>query len=386
MGMRVLHVVPTFFPAAYYGGPIFSVHSLCGRLAAHDEIRRLLVLTTDSSGPFLSDRLKGFGMPHTFESGYQVYYCLKTGPGLFAPSLLLRLLKMVPVADVVHLTGVYSFTTLPVLLLCRLFRKPLVWSPRGALQRWDGSTRPVLKREWERLCSLIVRKPFVLHVTSEPEAEESRGRIRGARVTIVPNGVEIPVAVPNRSWKPDRRLRLLFVGRLHPKKGIENLLQALAIMSDTVHLNICGAGDPTYTQALRVQAETLGIGQRVTFSGHVEDSAKAAAFRQADICVVPSHTENFGMVVAEALAHGVPVIASKGTPWPGLEDNRCGSWVDNSPDSLASAIADMSQRDLAEMGANGRRWMESEFSWDRIARRMLDLYREASGVARKMNS
>ena len=101
---------------------------------------------------------------------------------------------------------------------------------------------------------------------------------------------------------------------------------------------------------------------------------KEAAFFTSDVCVVPSFTENFAMVVAESLARGLPVVASRGTPWAGLEQQSCGLWVDNSPESLAAALNEMRGMDLEEMGTRGREWMRREFSWGSIAQRMHDLY------------
>jgi glycosyltransferase involved in cell wall biosynthesis len=106
----------------------------------------------------------------------------------------------------------------------------------------------------------------------------------------------------------------------------------------------------------------------------VRGQAKADLFAASDLAVFPSHTENFAMVVAEALAHGIPVIASKGTPWSGVEAHGCGLWVENDPATLAAAIARIRCMPLGEMGERGRRWMEEEFAWETVAREMLRLY------------
>ncbi len=191
---------------------------------------------------------------------------------------------------------------------------------------------------------------------------------------IVENGVEIPNATPDRLWTPDGTLRLLFIGRLDPKKGIENLLRALKQLDEKVNLVVCGTGDPDYASSLRMLVAELGLSGRVKFAGQVEGEAKSRAFWNADICVVPSHTENFAMVVAEALAHGVPVIASRGTPWKELVERQCGLWVENDPSSLVKAITEMRGRNLGQMGKNGRQWMEQSFSWAVVAGRMHAVY------------
>jgi glycosyltransferase involved in cell wall biosynthesis len=290
--------------------------------------------------------------------------------------MLRHLWSIIEWANVVHLTAVYSPPTIPTLLLCRLLDKPVVWSPRGALQRWEGATKPLAKRAWEGVCNALVsRKNCVLHVTSKEEAFVSQQRIPKAHVKIVPNGVDIPDHLPTKDWLPGGRLRLLYMGRLHPKKGIENLLRALKLLrDDTISLAICGNGDETYSLSLRELVQQLSLGCCVAFQGHVDGESKLKSFMQADVCVVPSYTENFAMVVAEALAHGVPVIASKGTPWSDLENRGCGLWIDNSPPALAESIAIIRSKRLDEMGRRGRTWMQKDLGWKSVAGEMIDLY------------
>src|SRR5262249_2431113 len=103
-------------------------------------------------------------------------------------------------------------------------------------------------------------------------------------------------------------------------------------------------------------------------------------FSRSDMLVVPSHSENFAMVIAEALAHAVPVIASRGTPWKRLADVGCGLWVENTPERLAEAIERMARGDRRHMGVTGQAWMAREFSWSGIARRMLDVYQAAAAA------
>ena len=373
--MNILHVVPTFYPATYWGGPIFSLHALCNALAARPGFE-LKVVTTDAAGPRLAERLNVAEFPVRYAAGYEVYFSRRRWGREISLGLLGQLWAMIRWADVVHLTGTYSFPVIPALLLCRVFGRPVVWSPRGGLQRWAGSSRPWAKLLWERVCNaLLVKGRAVLHVTSEKEGKESGLRIPRAEIACVPNGVELPAMPANRRWKPEGRLRLLYMGRLDPKKGIENLLKALVSLSDIdLQLMICGRGVEDYEEKLQRLVAQLRLGGRVRFLGQVDGVNKAHVVFHSDLCVVPSFTENFGMVVAEALAHGVPVIASQGTPWAGLVQRGCGMWVENSPQSLAGAIALMSQSNLELMGDRGRKWMERDFCWRTIAGRISEVY------------
>ena len=109
-------------------------------------------------------------------------------------------------------------------------------------------------------------------------------------------------------------------------------------------------------------------------TGAVAGTDKEKVFLDADVVVVPSHTENFAMVVAEALAYGVPVIASTGTPWKRLAEVGCGLWVDNRPESLAGALGEISRMPLREMGLKGREWVQREFTGEVTAKQMIELY------------
>jgi glycosyltransferase involved in cell wall biosynthesis len=370
--MKVLHVVPSFYPAFNYGGPITSVYELCAGLVRQGcEVR---VLTTDANGLSAVLDVAKDG-PVTLPPGLSVRYCPRIFRHSVSPQLLWRLAPSIRWADLVHLTAVYNFPTFPTLAACRWLNKPLVWSPRGALQRWQSSRRPGLKAAWESVCRRLAPSGMVLHVTSAQEAAESVAKFPRAHAVVVPNGVELP---PRRERRNGcARLRLLFLGRLDPKKGIENLLAACQRLSNRGQpwsLAIAGSGDAAYTASLQQNAHDLGLREQVSFVGEVRGQAKADLFAASDLAVFPSHTENFAMVVAEALAHGVPVVASKGTPWSGVEAHGCGLWVENDPAALAAAIARISRMPLAEMGERGRRWMEEEFAWETVAQEMLRLY------------
>jgi glycosyltransferase involved in cell wall biosynthesis len=374
-------VSPSFYPSKAYGGTIRSGYGLCRALAQLGCDVRVLSTDTDGLGRILdvtNDKDVQVG-------GLSVRYCHK----LLRHSVSLALIRELPDyirwADVVHLTAVYSFPTFPTLFFCRLFSKPLIWSPRGALQRWDGSSRVVLKWVWESICQkLAPRNNLILHVTSQAEAEQSLKRFPRLRAVVVPNGVEVPQNL--RRSASNGKLRLLYLGRLHPIKGIEALLEACGIvrrLSPDWDLHIAGTGSPSYVDFLKSKVRELGLSEKVQFVGEVFDEKKEALFAHSDVVLVPSHVENFAIVVAESLAHAVPVIASKGTPWIGLETNHCGLWVDNDPESLALAIRKIRTLPLQEMGQRGREWMKEQYSWESVSGEMLRLYRKC--VERHVN-
>ena len=367
--LKIAHVVPSFYPAHVYGGPIKSVYALCNALARRGcQVR---VLTTNANG--LNAVLDvDTAVEHILGDGISVRYCARRLRHSVSPELLRQLTGYVRWADVVHLTAVYNFTTFPTMASVRHQRKPVVWSPRGALQRWSGSRRSLLKSMWEMIAGGLAPQPLVLHVTSEEEKRESLRKIPPVRTEVIPNGIDLPTTVVHNQGTGS--LRLLYIGRLDPKKGLENLLDACVRLDFPWTLTIAGAGDDGYVRSLADRIRTRGLEGSVVLAGEVLDDAKERVFQNADLCVVPSFTENFAIVVAEALARAVPVIASHGTPWQAVEQHGCGMWIDNSPESLAAAIARLRSAPLREMGARGRQWMERDFSWDTIGARMMAVY------------
>ncbi|GAB4355513.1 MAG: glycosyltransferase [Gammaproteobacteria bacterium] len=378
--MKLLHITPSHYPATCYGGPIFSTMLMNNRLAKIPNVS-LRVLTTDAAGP---RRLSNDERREAQRFGYPVVFSRRWNGDSVAPGLVVRLWGEIRRSDVVHLTATYSFPTLPTLLLCRLLNKPLVWSLRGALlddlnrHQYDpqrGYWRAI-KHLWLAGCRhLADRDGMAIHVTTEQERDVSRRMFPQASFAVIPNGVDLPETIPvDRSWMPGGQLRLIYLGRLAPKKGVENLLRAVARLESSVHLKIYGTGHKEYVEGLRALARDLGLEKRALFLGHVDGEDKSRAFFEADVCLVPSYSENFCIVVAEALAHGLPVIVSDRLSWGEVADKMCGLVVPNDPESLAEAVARLSGRNLEAMGRLGRQWMESNYSWNKVALRFYRLY------------
>ena len=366
--MNILHVTPSFYPATKWGGPIWSTKAICDGIHETTDMN-VRVLTTDAASPDLKDRVG----PPTL--AYPTCFTRRLAGHSIAPGLLARLPAAIRWADVVHVTGTYSFPTLPTLALARLMQRPVVWSPRGALQAtaaWDDAPRKRVKHLFERAAQFLRPERTVLHVTAGSEAADSVGRLRGIETTLIPNCVDVPKELPTMISGVSA-LRLLYVGRLHPKKGLDLLFDAVMRMTDNVVLDVYGTGDDAYVQTLTIQAAQSN--GRIRLHGQVSGAAKTQAFVDSDIFVLPSYSENFGIAVAEALAHGTPVITTKGTPWQGLEHNDCGQWIDLNTVDLVDEVTAFARLDLTQMGANGRAWMRRDFAPGAMTSAFVDLYR-----------
>lgn len=378
--LRILHVVPAYYPATYWGGPTFSTYGLCNALASRDDIQ-LSVLTTDTAGPATHERVVVEAYPTRYEPGYDVYFARKWRGRDLAPGLLPEIFRLARWSDIVHLTATYSFPTLPTLAIAYGLGKPLVWSPRGAVQathEWDAARRRRLKGIWEGVMRRLMPAETLIHATADIERDICARRFPGVDSVVIPNGVDVPTQLRPRTWRPEGRIRLIYLSRLDVKKGLENLIEALGALPVQVSLDIYGTGPEQYVRRLKDRVAAAGLAERVTFNGHVEGEAKTRAFSEADIFVLPSFSENFGIVVAEALAHGVPVVTSRATPWSVVEKCGCGLWVDNAPGALTSAVEQLADADLAAMGARGR-WVAEMLGWDSLADRMVTEYRKLSG-------
>jgi glycosyltransferase involved in cell wall biosynthesis len=199
-------------------------------------------------------------------------------------------------------------------------------------------------------------------------------------VAIIPNGIDIPELHSHSTAASDAGRIVLSLGRIHPKKGLDRLVRAWAKV-EAAHLEwrlrIVGPDELGHARELAALAAELKT-QRVSIEGPVAGTAKAEAYRDAELFVLPTLNENFAITVAEALAAGTPVIATKGAPWHGLEREDCGWWIDHGVELLAATLTNamaMGPGALQAMGAKGREWMRRDFSWEAVAHQMLDVYR-----------
>ncbi|WP_170429438.1 glycosyltransferase [Ruegeria arenilitoris] len=373
--MNILHVSPTFYPATYWGGPIYSTKAICD--STHGAGASVTVLSTDAAGPGRSDRLAsdaGNSMP------YPVCYSRRTAGVSISPMLLARLPRAIAKADLVHLTGTFSFPTLPTLLLAKLIGRPVVWSPRGAIQAtldWKDSPKQGTKRRFLALASRLLPRGSRLHATAAVEAEANGHFFPDVPSVVIANSVQVPEDLPPH--RDSENFRLIFVSRLHPKKGLDLLIEAMGRLPENVTLDIYGSGDPAYTEEVNSMAASLP--GRVKVHGHLADDQKAEAFANSDLFVLPSHSENFGIVVAEALAHGVPALTTTNTPWAFLDETGCGRCIPLSVENLVKTIAELSVADLLAMGVQGRALAAERFSETAMGERFLELYGEVLSLA-----
>lgn len=387
--MKILQVVPTYVPARRHGGPALAVHGLGKALVAAGH--EVTVFTTNVDG---EDEIElPLGRP-VARDGVEVFYFPVRFPRRLyrSPALAREARRRIAAFDVAHLHSVFLAPTSAVARAAERAGVPYLVAPRGMLVpeliRRRGRLRKTL---W---LALVERRTLAraagLHVTGDLEAEEAaRLGLALPPIYSVPNGIDpellrldpsATLAGPVRTALT-RGTFVLVLGRLSWKKGIDRLLAALPQVPGAT-LVVAGNDEEGLTAALARQAAELGVGERVLFTGAVEGADKAALLHGSSLLVLPSHSENFGNVVLEAMAVGRPVVVTPAVGLAGVvAESGAGLVVAGEPATLAQALNDLlAAKELREeMGRRGQAAALGRFGWPAVAERMVEVYAEVAG-------
>lgn len=375
----VIHTVGSLRKSA--GGPTRTVTALCGELGKLGA--RVDLLSQDYRGapddePVLppADRVS---------TRLAAAYRLPKTRFIFSPSFrsLLRQRCRPSSGVIVHDHGLWLPTNHAAAAVARQLDIPLMVSTRGMLEPWALSYRAWKKRwAWRLYQRRDLQSARVLHATAEREAENLRRLGLRQPIAVIPNGVDFPV-LPERSRRPESPRIALFLGRIHPVKGLVELVEAWRIARPAGWKAIlAGPNEGGHRRVVEEAIGRAGLENCFEWVGAVDGEDKMALYRRADLFLLPSFTENFGVVVAEALACGVPAITTKGTPWEGLLTHRCGWWIDIGVEPLAAVLREamnLPPDTLRDMGQRGRVYVEQHFGWPGIAQQMLSVYQWVLG-------
>ena len=282
--------------------------------------------------------------------------------------------------DVFHTNGCWLPQSARTAMWAKKRGYKVVYSPHGMLEPW------IMNRHyWTRKlpATLLyqrraVRLADIVHATAESEKDNLLVLGWNGCVRVIPNCVQIDGIGMKTSWK--RRKRLLFLSRVHVKKGIEFLIDAVADLRDELYgyeIVVAGPGEKAYVEKLKKLTYERGVGDMFRFAGSVFGEQKWQMYKEADLFVLPTHSENFGIVVPEALASGTPVITTHGAPWEELNTHKCGAWIPIGANYLADTIKAFLQYDecqLEEMGHNGRKLVEEKYSSESVAKMFIEMY------------
>ena len=372
--MKVLQVVPTIGDES--SGPSYSVPGLC---------RGLVENACDVSLHF-ARRIPAREFPFPISS-YPVKRFPHPRMGR-SPEMLEGLKKACEEADIIHNNSFWMFPNVYPARAKKRTKCRLINAPRGTLSEWSLKHHWFQKKLFGWFCGqyAAMSATDMWHATCEKEYEEIRALGYRQPVAIVPIGMDVPEIEPRNTLNTRNEGRkVVFFGRLHKVKGVDRLVRAWEKAArDEWELVIAGPDCGMLEELKRIVAE-LRL-PRVSFVGEINGQAKYEFLANADIYVLPSDTENFGVTVAEALVSGTPVIASRGTPWQGLEREKCGRWVPVGEEPLAASLKEMmamSDEERATMGARGREWIRRDFSWKGIGAKMKAAYEWLLGQGEK---
>lgn len=362
--MKIIHFIPSIDRAA--GGTTSYMQLLAKELG---KLCELYIVTAPSAKPVEMENAQVKFIPCEWKQRS----AMKS-----AWNKLLQEIK----PDVVHVNCCWMPQCVWAQLWAQKAGYKAVLSPHGMLEPWI-----MARHYWTRkLPALLLyqKKAIVkadcLHATAESEKENLLKLGYNNRIEIIANGIDVENIEIKKEWT--RKKQILFLSRIHVKKGINFLLEAVAELKNeltdyTIH--IAGEGDKQYINQLKEKTKQLGIESIVDFCGGVYGEKKWELFREADVFVLPTYSENFGIAIAEALASGTPVITTNGTPWEELNTLHCGWYTEVGTEATAQALhqcLQASEEELESMGKRGRKLIEDKYSTTMVAYHMSELYKK----------
>jgi glycosyltransferase involved in cell wall biosynthesis len=388
--LRILQIIPSV--SLVYGGPSQMVLGLSKALAEQDV--DVTILTTDSNGDVGQAPL---GVPcdrPISQEGYQIRYfrCSPFRRYKFSLGLLQWLAKHGREFDIAHIHALFSPVSSLAATVARHQQLPYILRPLGTLDPADLQK----KRQLKQLYAAVLERPNLkgaaaIHFTSDQEAKISERFGTMSRDLVLPLGVKPVVqnsqarqAVLAQYGIPGDRPIILFMSRLDPKKGFDLLLPALQQLvaeGQDFHFMLAGSNsqDPAYEQQIYAQIQQSALAERTAIAGFVAGEDKAALLQAADLFVLPSYYENFGIAVAEAMVAGVPVVISDQVYiWDQIQQAEAG-WVSSCTvpglvEQLRLALADSAER--RRRGENAKAHALKNYSWKAIAQQMVENYRQ----------
>ena len=392
--LRVLQIIPSV--SLVYGGPSQMVRGLSRALAGQDCVEQVTILTTDANGDVDEPPLAVPLGQAVIQDGCEIIHfrCSPFRRYKFSFALLLWLWRNAHNYDIAHIHALFSPITTAAATVCRWRQLPYILRPLGTLDPADLQKKKRIKQLY---AALLERRNLAsaaaIHFTSQQESAISERFGTHTPDLVVPLGV-VPPALPNKAAAksalcqrlniPAKRPIILFMSRIDPKKGFDILLPALESLHSQnclFHLLLCGANpqDRAYETSIKEKIAASSWANCVTVSGFVSGELKAQILSAADVFVLPSYYENFGIAVAEAMAAQVPVVISDQVHiWPAIRDSEAGWVVPTKIESLTNALKEaISSAEMrARRGENARRCVIKNYSWEAIAQKIAASYQD----------
>lgn len=360
--MNILHTITSM--GVLSGGPAFS--TLLSVLGERATGLSSTILTFDIDRE--KDRL--------IDASSFIHLVPRPEEQRFAYSSSFRRELMNERVDLYHIQGIWQYPSMCTASWARKKNKPYVITLRGMLYPQCFEKSAFIKKLslWLYLKSDLQRAAC-LHATCTEEMEHLRNMGIHVPVAVIPNPIRIS-GLQEKMVSPDKK-RIGYLGRIHPRKRIERIFYAAhALQRKDFEMMVIGDGESSYMQYLQEEVKRLQL-NNVVFTGFLSGKEKDEALQKLSYLVVPSDFENFGNIITEALVRGIPVIASKGTPWEELNIHRCGWWVDNDVETLTTTLCEaltIPEEKRITMGERGKQLLKENYSVEIVASKMKHLY------------
>lgn len=366
---HILHSVPSLSVAS--GGPARSVTQLCASLL-NENLNIDLITAVDGDEQLVE---------------YDRHLQVMTVRGqnmtmfgrLFAESFHRYLEQHNKHYDVIHQSGMWLKCSHETTKFAHEKNIPIVLSPRGMVEVWALNYRRHFKKiAWSLFQRRDMDRVTAFHATSKLEAENLRNLGLRQPICVIPNGIELPPLQKRKPKSAGKEKKALFLSRINPKKGIPMLLDAWqSVKMPGWKLIIAGNDDSDHLPIIEEKLARLRLQNDVVLHGPAYGPDKHNLLLEADLFILPSYSENFGIVVAEALSYSLPVLTTTGCPWKELETYDCGWWIDPSLSALEKAlrqVLETSGEELVNKGRRGRLLAEEHYQWPAIANDMRLVY------------
>ncbi len=379
--MKLLQIIPTYKPAYIYGGTITAISLLCETLVAKGGCQ-VTALSTTANG---KEELPVHKHKPLLVDGVEVYYFPRWTKDhtQFSPALLIWLWRNVKKFDAVHIHSWWNISVLLSAWVCILRGVKPVLSPHGMLSPFTLTGK--FKPYFHRFLGKKLLKNTLLHTTSEQETSECLALIPEWEHINLPNFIDLdslPFAkkksLNGHAVHANDTIRLLFLSRLHQKKGIELLFEALAQLPFKWSLTMAGDGESDYIEGLKKQSKDLHIDDKINWLGWVNAEKRLAAFETADLLVLTSHNENFAIVVIESLAVGTPVLVSKHVGLANYVSEKNLGWVcDTTTESIRDKLMEVHSQTAQriEMAERSSNQIRQDFDPSILVQRYMNMYK-----------
>jgi len=380
--MKVLHVAASLDPE--YGGPVEVVMGLTRALAKQGVEVSVFAPSKDVESIF-TNNLKGVTVKLFPRGPFSKFWPAHSS------SLAEVLMKEVSGFHLIHIHEIWHHPNYSAYKAAKFAGKPFIVTIHGQLEPWCLNHKPFKKRIYSALIQRrILRKASVLHAVTKAEVNNISNFVDNQNICFVPNGLnpEEYEQLTDRkdisnlySRRRDKKV-ILFLGRIHPIKGLDILARSFAEIArqrDDVRLLIAGPDDSKYQNKIDKIIEAEGVSDNVIFTGMLTGHEKIAALRGADVFVLPSYSEGFSMAVLEAMICAVPVIVTHQCSFPEVAESKAGLVIEPNVDQLTDSLTKLLNEPqlCREMGARGQRLVMEKFIWDKVAAQMIGLYEDA---------